>query len=417
MFSVKPMSLNLKNILIKPLKRGLVYALAKSYRAALGLSAEKTFIAVTGSAAKTTTTELIAAIMATRGHVVKASHENTPAYIASKILSLSHRHKSFVCEVSGGAPGLVEKAAKLVRPQISVITNVGQDHYSSYRNLESTAQQKAKLVESLNASAAAVLNADDPLVFEMRNKTRAAVLTFGLSDNAMVRGKNVSSIWPQTMSLDVSFDKNTFHIQTQLLGEHWACAVLACLAAATAAGVPIPVAVETIERFEPIPYRMCPYKLPDGVTFICDTWKGALWTVPFSLDFMRKAKAKRKIAVIGSIADTPKSFFHRYQRIIRQSLDIVDLTIFAGEHALTALRAKPTPEDNRVIAFDSLKKLDSFLSNFLEPGDLVLLKGVENFDHLYRLVLSRTSPVACWRQICRKTRFCTDCPLLNAPNP
>jgi len=249
----------------------------------------------------------------------------------------------------------------------------------------------------------------------MRHKTKACVITFGLSTNASVRGHNVSSGWPKTLSLDVCFEDNRFHVQTKLLGEHWAYAVLAAISAAIAEGVPITQAIEVIERFEPMPYRMSPHTFTDGVTFICDTWKGAMWTIPYSLEFMRKASAKRKIACIGSIADTPKSFFHRYQRVIRQSLDIVDLTIFAGEHALTALRAKPAPDDNRVIAFDSLQKLDSFFKDFLKPGDLVMLKGVENNDHLFRLILSRAAPVACWRQKCGKSRFCPDCRLLNTP--
>ena len=122
---------------------------------------------------------------------------------------------------------------------------------------------------------------------------------------------------------------------------------------------------------------MSPYETPDGVTFISDDWKAPLWTIPASLDFMRTAKAERKVVVIGSISDTPKSFYDRYQTVIRQALDVVDKIIFVGEHAHSALKARPNPEDERIMAFDTLYQLNSFLSDYLKAGDLVLLKGTK----------------------------------------
>ena len=88
-----------------------------------------------------------------------------------------------------------------------------------------------------------VLNADDALVFEMRNRTKAKVITYGLSAEAMVRGKNISCAWPDRMSLDVCFAEKHAHIQTKLLGEHWAHAVLAAIATGIAAGVTVEKAI------------------------------------------------------------------------------------------------------------------------------------------------------------------------------
>jgi len=404
----------LKEYIFKPIKLRLKFELARIYRTVLGVPGKVCFIGVTGSCGKTTTTELIAAILAKEGAVRKGSHENTVRYIAETILAVSPRHRFCVNEISAQRPGAMEESAKLLKPQIGVITHIGQDHYGSYRNLESTAAEKGKLVESLPVNGTAVLNADDPYVYEMRKRTKAQVITYGLSADAMVRGECVSCIWPTPMSLDVCFAGKRLHLQTRLLGEHWAYAVLAALSAAIAAGVSLERAVQAVETFNPMPYRMCPHQTPDGVIFICDNWKASLWTIPASLDFMRKAKAERKIVVIGSISDTPKGFYRRYKTVVLQALDVVDKIVFVGEHALSALKARPHPEDDRIMAFCTLHQLNSFLNDYLKAGDLVLLKGTENADHLQRIVLSRTNDIACWQEKCGKKRFCDDCQLLHS---
>ncbi len=414
--SFKPLERYFKDRFLKPVKLRLQYELARGYRYMLGVHGKVCFIGVTGSCGKTTTTELIAAILAKQCRVRKRSHQNTLRYVADTILTVSPLHRFCINELSGDRPGLMGKSVKLLRPQIGVVTNIGHDHYSYFRNLALTAKEKGQLVETLPAGGTAVLNADDPFVFEMRKRTKAKVITYGLTAEAMVRGECVSCAWPRPMSMDVCCAGKRFNVQTRLLGEHWAYAVLAAVSVGIAAGVPLETAAEAIGTFDPILYRMSQHPTPEGVTFICDNRKAPLWTIPASLDFISKANARRKIVIIGSISDTPKSFFRRYQAIIRQTLGIVDKTIFVGEHALTAMRAKPDRNDECVMAFDSLCKLNSFLIGYLGPGDIVLIKGIETTDHLYRLVLSRTEGIACWRQNCGEKRFCTDCRLLHEPS-
>lgn len=404
----KQMERRFKKRFTRPLKRRLKCGLARCYRVLLSLYGKTIFIGVTGSCGKTTTTELIAAILTREGLVRKGSHENTAIFVAETILSISRRHRFCVSEVSADIPGRIRQITRLLKPHIGVVTSIGQDHYSQYRSLESTAAEKGILIESLPAGGTAVLNADDPHVIAMRNRTAANVLTYGLSADAGVRGENVSAVWPNLLSLDVCFEHKRFPLQTRLLGEHQASIVLAAFAAAMAAGVSPEHAVEAVEAFEPVPYRMKPHAMPDGVTFICDNWKAPLWGLSASLDFMRKAQAKRKIAVIGTISDTPKSFQRRYRTAVRQAADAVDTLLFVGDHARAAL-GTPGIEEHRVMAFDTLRQLNAFLNDFLKAGDLVLIKGTENADHLQRLVHTRVKPIACWSEYCKKHSFCADC--------
>ena len=118
----------------KPLKQSL-----------LNVFGNVCFIGITGSCGKTTTTELISAILAKEGRVRKGSRFNSTVIIARTILAVSPRDRFCVHEVSGHAPGVMGKSAKLLQPQIGVVTHIGQDHYGNFRSLEATAVSRQKM--------------------------------------------------------------------------------------------------------------------------------------------------------------------------------------------------------------------------------------------------------------------------------
>lgn len=395
-----------------PVRRRAGLEVARCYRTVLRYTSNICFVAVTGSCGKTTTAGLTTAILAREGRARMGIHDNTIWDIGKTIRSLSPRDRFCVVEVSGHMKGAMERSARLLRPHIGAVTNVGQDHYVSFRSLEATAAEKGKLVEILPPDGAAVLNADDPNVYAMRTRTRARVFTYGQSAEATVRAENIRCAWPERLSFDVCYEGTRCHVQTQLLGVHWVYTVLAALSAALAAGVSLPRAAEAVETIEPILDRMSPHEAPGGVTFVSDAWKAPFWTIPASLEFLRTARAGRKIVVIGTVSDTPREFSRRYKAIAKQALDVADKVLFVGDHAHYALKARTHPDDDRVMAFGMLYQLECYLRSYLRSGDLVLLKGTTRMDHLQRIVMVRTDDkMACWREKCRRPCFCSACEL------
>ncbi len=397
-----------KRRVTRPVKERVAREMACVYRRTLR---NVCFVGVTGSCAKSTTVGLATAILAQEGPVSESSYENTIRRFAATVFATSRKHRFCVAEISGHPVGAIARANRVLKPRIGVITCVGGDHYAGFRSLEATAAEKGKLVELLPPDGVAVLNTDDPHVRAMRTRTPARVVTYGLSPEAMVRGENVSSIWPDRMSLDVSYADTRLHVQTQLVGTHWAASVLAALATGIAAGVSLEKAVPAVEAFPPVPYRMCPCPVPGAITFVDDAWKAPLWTVSTSIDFLRSARAQRKVLVVGSISDTPKSFHHRYRAVVQQALDVVEMILFVGDHSSAALKTRPHPDDERIMAFDTLYQANAFLRDYLRPGDLVLLKGTTPIDHLDRLILARTDEIACWRHQCGRHNHCVHCRL------
>ncbi|MFZ6751465.1 aminoacyl-tRNA hydrolase [Undibacterium sp. Ren11W] len=367
------------------------------------------FVGITGSAGKTTTKDLIAGILTSHfsdGNQTSGTL-NTSEYTPATILGTRRSDAFCVVEISGHRPREMDLPLSLVRPTVGVVTNIGFDHISAFKTREAIALEKSKLIRGLGVDGIAVLNADDALVMQMAEHCVGRVVSFGVSASATLRAEQIQSVWPARLSLKVIWEGETVTVHTQLCGKHWAPAVLAALATGLALGVPLAVAVAAIAAVSPFEGRMQPVQVND-ITFIRDDWKAPFSSIAPACDFMREAKAARKIIVIGTISDYFGDRGPRYLEAARLSLASADCIIFVGSNSSAALRAKKSSAD-KLFAFPTIQDAENYLATYLMAGDLVLLKGSAKADHLQRLLLARTSTVQCWRSDCHLNQFCLDC--------
>lgn len=375
------------------------------------------FVGVTGSAGKTTAKDLIASILAR--HLSKGSKNpgslNYPEDMVRVLLATQKSDAYCVTEISAhGGPGMMDLPLALVRPTVGVVTNIGADHFSLFKSRAAIAQEKACLIRALPADGIAILNADDPLVLAMRTQFAGRSVTFGLAADAMLRALAIESSWPGRLAFTASWNGVSVRVQTQLCGAHWVPTVLAALATGVALGVPLAVAAEAVASVEPFEGRMAPLAV-DGINFIRDDWKAPLSTIAPAFDFMREAKANRKVIVIGTISDYQGDSTRRYVEIGQSALQIADCVVFVGPRASASLRAKRNSNDE-LHAFPSLRDAATYLSAYLRPGDLVLLKGSHKADHMQRLIVSRIKVLECWRMDCGRMSPCETCALLTVPS-
>ncbi len=400
--------------LVHPLRARLFLVRARRWRRRLD---HVIFIGVTGSAGKTTAKDLIAAVASSRFHGSKSGGSGNDAFDVARAIRRVTKEQHFaVLEAGAPVPGALEESLALLRPRIGVVTSVGSDHYSAYGSLDGIAAEKARMVRALPPDGVAVLNADDLRVRAMRQHFGGRVITFGLHLDADVRAEAVAAEWPDRLAFRLAHGGEIVPVQTQLCGAHWVSSALAAAAVGVALDIPLPEIARALGTIGSFQGRMSPLALPDGVTVIRDDWKASIHTIPPALDFLKRARAARKIAIIGTIADTMGDAGAMYVTTARQALESADYTIFVGPRAFAALRAKKDPGDERLRAFGTVKAATRFLDGFLRSGDLVLLKGSNTADHLYRVILSRMRTVACWRADCKKNGFCDTCSLIEVPS-
>lgn len=365
-------------------------------------------IAITGSCGKTSATYFLSKIISEHAFCYVGIRKNTAKGIKQNIRKVRSRYRFYLQESGVAYPGDMKKIVSNLRPRIGVVTTIGRDHHTSFRTLEGTAAEKGILIESLPRGGTAVLNADDSYVLAMGKKTRARVLSYGLSDNADVRGGEIRASWPHRLSLSVTFQDETVRLDTGLFGDLLVTSLLAAVAGGIALGFSLEQCVTSLRGVEAFPARLSIHQSSQGAWIIRDTVKAPFWTVKKVLLLLKDAAAPRKTIVIGSFSDTPGSDSSKYRRMARVALDVADRVVFVGRKS-TYIKKMQTPLfASRLFVYESLRDACLFLASTAIENELVLLKSNIN-SHLERLIFGQEDGCSCWKDTCDKKINCEEC--------
>ena len=367
-----------------------------------------TVVAITGSCAKTSTTRLLSKIISDVEPCHIGIDANTQMGVVRNTVKLKREHRFFVQETGVSAQGEMRRMAALLRADIAIVTTIGQDHYTSFRTLEAVAEEKGRLVEMLSGSGVAVLNADDPHVASMAERTRARVITYGLSSTADVRGSQIQSQWPDRLSLTVTYQGESVRVKTGLFGDLLVTAVLAAIASALAAGFNLQQCAQSLEGVEAFERRMSIHPSPAGVWFVSDTFKAPFWSVEKVVALFEHAMAPRKTLVFGSFSDTTGSDSPKYRTTARAALVVADRVVFIGKKARYIHKMMSPETDGRLFVFDTPEEAFFFLADNTLKDELVLIKS-NNLEHLERLIHGQDVELNCWEQRCPKMMSCHQC--------
>ncbi len=276
--------------------------------AAIGAASRKrlmasTVIGVTGSVGKTSVKDLIAA--ACSG--VRKTHANVASFNNELGLPITLANAPADTEVAVlemGARGIghVQELCKIARPNVGLITKIAAAHTELFGTLDQVAQAKGELIECLPVDGTAILNAEDSYAMRAATRTRAQVMTFGLA-HGDVRATDIvvgPDLRPQfrLMTPDGSFD-----LQLAAAGAHMAGNAAAAVAAAIAAGVSVPDAIEGIAKAELSPLRMQVEHTPTGAVVINDAYNANPTSMRAALNALASTDAGRKVAVLGVMAE------------------------------------------------------------------------------------------------------------------
>ena len=343
-----------------------------------------------GSGGKTTTKDLLAAALAPEGCTKSLRNWNRPA--GRRAFHAARPAPSAVPHPGGGDRRLQHPdrdSLPLLVPDMAVVTTIGTDHVSLYGSIDGIAAEKGKLAAALSQDGIAVLNADDPWVAAMAGRCRGRIVTFGCEAGAEFRALDVRADWPDRLSFTLAHGELRLPVRTQLVGSVWLVAVLASLAAAITLGVPgrgdrpdrtSAAATAADGAFGPSRRRDLRLRSHEGPA------------LAFRDDarLLRRARAERKILIIGTISDYKQKSARAYSGLATQALEVADLVVFAGAHAHRSRKAIRHPRANYLHAFLDREQTARFLAAELRPGDLVLIKGSSKVDDL--LPLARGGP-------------------------
>jgi UDP-N-acetylmuramoyl-tripeptide--D-alanyl-D-alanine ligase len=352
-------------------------------------------VGVTGSAGKTSTKDLIAALLTTRGPTVAppGSFNNEIGHPWT-VLRADEHTRYLVLELSARGVGHVAGLCAIAPPRIGAVLNVGTQHLQEFRTRETIAVAKGELVEALPADGVAVLNADDPLVAAMAERTDARVLTFGTGQHADVRAVDVTLDEVARPRFRLHTEDGEAPVALRLHGAHQVANALAAAAVALAAGLPLAEVAAGLSAAAAVSgKRMEVTTTPDGVTVINDAYNASPEATKAALRaLVTISGSHRSWAVLGPLAELGEAHHARvHEEIGRLAADLdVGRLVVVGEAARPmydgASRAGTNGKESVLVpdVVPDVAAAVALLRAELRAGDVVLVKAA-NAQRLWRV--------------------------------
>jgi UDP-N-acetylmuramoyl-tripeptide--D-alanyl-D-alanine ligase len=346
-------------------------------------------VGVTGSAGKTTTKDIIAAMLAVNTPAAKTiGNLNNHVGLPLSILRLPSSARVAVLEMAMNHSGEIRRLCEIARPNIGVVTNVGHAHMEAFDSIEAVAAAKRELIESLPPDGIAVLNFDDPLVIQFRHAHPGRTITFGLNAGADIRAENV-----QDTSEGLSFSVDGVQFSSPLHGRHSILNFLAGIAVAGLFGIRPSELTEVVRNTPPGPMRGERF-LHHGILILNDCYNSNPDAARAMIDVLRDTQAKRRIAVLGEMLELGRwsGALHREvgNYVAAQGIDVL-VGIRGAAGSLVDAAKEAGQAVNAAFFFERPEDAGTELRKIALAGDVILFKGSRG-THVERALERFLSP-------------------------
>jgi UDP-N-acetylmuramoyl-tripeptide--D-alanyl-D-alanine ligase len=279
-----------------------VAALAAAGAAARDLLPDRV-VGITGSVGKTSTKDLLAAVLARRWRTAASARSfNNELGVPLTLLDAPGDSEAVVVEMGARGVGHVAALCAVARPTVAVVTTVGKAHTEQFGTVEQVARSKGELVESLPADGMAILNAEVELVASMAARAPGAVVTFGLASGDVRAGdlRLDAELRPRFRLLSPWGEAD---VRLAVRGEHQVGNALAAAAAALACGMEPEEVAAGLASAELSPWRMELARSPEGALVLNDSYNANPVSTAAALRSLARLDAARRTAVLGVMAE------------------------------------------------------------------------------------------------------------------
>jgi UDP-N-acetylmuramoyl-tripeptide--D-alanyl-D-alanine ligase len=339
-------------------------------------------VGITGSNGKTTTKNMLRAILSRVGNTIAPIESfNNKVGAPISILRSDLATEFLVVEMGAEGLGSIAYLAEMAKPDVAVILKVGMAHAGEFGGIETTAKIKGELAEALDAGSTLVLNADDSMVAAMKERTKASVNWFGTSPEAQYWASDISLSKSGTSFVLHWPDGEYSNVQLSILGEHHIMNALAAATVSSLLGASKSQIVDALEEMELAErWRMQRIVRPDGVTIINDSYNASPDSMKAALQTLAQLgrMGSRTIAVLGEMAELGEYSRHEHDSIGRLVVRLnIDQLVVVGDGAkLIHMGASQEGSwDGESQFFPSIAEALEYLRGILADGDTVLVKS------------------------------------------
>lgn len=335
-------------------------------------------IAVGGSNGKTSTKELIAAVLRQKLETLwsEASFNNDVG-VPATLLRLDRTHQAAVVEVGTNHPGELAPLVKLIAPQLGVITNVGREHLEFFGDLDGVAREEGALADLLPAEGKLFLNGDNEWSDGIAKRAQATVVRVGAATHCDWRVKNVK-LDKNGAAFSVETTRKEFNgsYRIGLLGRHQVGNALFAIALGAELGLSREEIKRGLAECVPAKMRLQLYEV-SGVRVLDDAYNANADSMLAALLLLQELPCKgRRVAVLGDMAELGDHSESAHAEVGRLAVELgVEQLIAVGKMAGTMAQAARNAGLSRVIELVDAEAAALAIKSFLKAGDTVLLKA------------------------------------------
>lgn len=368
-------------------------ALAKLARASverLAAAGGLTVVGVTGSSGKTSTKDLLAAVLAPLGPVVAppGSFNNELGHPWTA-LRADETTRFLVLELSARGVGHIAALTEIAPPNIGVVLNVGTAHLGEFGSREAIAEAKGELVEALPPTGLAVLNADDQQVAAMASRTQARVVLVGQAERAEIRATDIVLDDEARAQFTLHTPAGSARVRLSVHGEHQVGNALSAVAVALECGADLDTIVAALSGARAASARRMDVRTTaDGVTVVNDSYNANPDSVRAALKaLVTMSKAgntpRRSWAVLGEMAELGEESVIEHDAIGRLAvrLDVDRLVVVGTGRPSRAMHQGAVMEGSwgeESVLVPDIGAAIALLDDAVEPGDVVLVKASQS---------------------------------------
>jgi UDP-N-acetylmuramoyl-tripeptide--D-alanyl-D-alanine ligase len=357
---------------------------------------------ITGSVGKTTTKEILAALLGARFRVLKSEGNLNNEYGLPLMLSqLEETHEAAVLEMGMSRAGELARLAKIAEPDVAVVTRVAPVHLEFFSSLDEIAAAKRELIEGLTGKeSVAVLNADDPFVAGFRTAAPGRVVTFGAASPADFRAEAIEDHGALGSAFQFVSPTERARLEIPLAGRHAVTNALAALAAASVWGVGAAEAKRVFPQLRPARMRGEVLRFDDGFALINDCYNSSPVALAAMIDLLASTPGyRRRILAAGEMLELGNTspMLHREAGRLAAGTGKIDWIVGvqgnAQEIVLGAIAEGHSEKQARF--FPSSEEAAKFIPGLVQPGDLLLVKGSRGvkMERIVEALLAGRAPV------------------------
>lgn len=339
-------------------------------------------LGITGSFGKTSTKFIADTILSESLNVKNTpSSYNTPMGL-SKVINndLNGSYEVFIAELGAKQKGEIEEVAKLVQPDIGIITAIGPTHMHMFKSIENIMNTKYELIENLPEDGVAIFNYDNDYVKVLADKTEIKTLRYGMdnTENLDIYAKDIEVNERGSEFTLVIRELGEIKCTTRLLGKHNISNLLAAISAGYVLGMDLESISRGVGKVEPVEHRLNIVDGGTGVIVIDDAFNSNPVGFRAALDVISQFKNGNKIIITPGMVELGDMEEDENYKIGSEIAKVCDYTILVGKKRTEPIKRGLEESGynmDRVIVVNSLNEATASLANITRAGDVVLFEN------------------------------------------